>query len=135
MATCCLTTTSRAWRQRATRHFWTVFTNVLALTIPTSRSWLAVPTRVSSSGPKAGSTESIKVTEALESGISIDGPSGKISIDPTTHHCVLNVSLAEVQDKKFKILQTFDQAPPSDTSAVCNLKKNPKDNQQYVIKA
>ena len=84
---------------------------------------------------KAGSTDSIKVTEALESGISIDGPSGKISIDPTTHHCVLNVSLAEVQDKKFKILQTFDQAPPLDTSAVCNLKKNPKDNQQYVIKA
>jgi urea transport system substrate-binding protein len=83
---------------------------------------------------KAGSTDRMKVTEALESGISIDGPSGKISIDPATHHCVLNVSLAEVQDKKFKILQTFDQSPPSDTSAVCNLKNNPKDNQQYVIK-
>ncbi len=84
---------------------------------------------------KAGSTDIAKVTAALESGISIDGPSGKISIDPATHHCVLNVSLAEVQGKKFKILETFDQAPPSDTSAVCNLKKNPKDNQQYVIKA
>ena len=84
---------------------------------------------------KAGSVDLAKVTAALESGISIDGPSGKISIDPPTHHCVLNVSIAEVQDKKFKILQTFDQAPPSDTSAVCNLKKNPKDNQQYVIKA
>lgn len=84
---------------------------------------------------KAGSTDQMKVTAALESGVSIDGPSGKISIDPATHHCVLNVSLAEVQDKKFKILQTFDQSPPSDTSAVCNLKNNPKDNQQYVIKA
>ena len=83
---------------------------------------------------KAGSTDQMKVTEALESGISIDGPSGKVTIDPATHHCVLNVSLAEVQDKKFKIIQTFDQALPSDTSAVCNLKKNPKDNQQYVIK-
>ncbi len=83
---------------------------------------------------KAGSIDQMKVTAALESGISIDGPSGKVTIDPNTHHCVLNVSLAEVQDKKFKILQTFDQAPPSDTSAVCNLKKNPKDNQQYVIK-
>lgn len=84
---------------------------------------------------KAGSVELPKVTAALESGISVAGPSGKISIDPQTHHCVLNVSLAEVQDKKFKILQTFEQAPPSDTSAVCDLKKNPKDNQQYVIKA
>jgi len=83
---------------------------------------------------KAGSTDQMKVTEALESGISIDGPSGKVTLDPATHHCVLNVSLAEVQDKKFKIIQTFDQALPSDTSAVCNLKKNPKDNQQYVIK-
>jgi urea transport system substrate-binding protein len=83
---------------------------------------------------KAGSTDLAKVTLALESGISIDGPSGKVSIDPATHHCVLNVSLAEVKSKKFKILETFNQAPPSDTSAVCNLKKNPKDNQQYVIK-
>jgi urea transport system substrate-binding protein len=83
---------------------------------------------------KAGSTDQMKVTAALESGISIDGPSGKVTIDPATHHCVLNVSLAEVQDKKFKILQTFEQALPSDTSAVCDLKKNPKDNQQYVIK-
>ena len=83
---------------------------------------------------KAGSTDQMKVIEALESGISIDGPSGKVTLDPATHHCVLNVSLAEVQDKKFKIIQTFDQALPSDTSAVCNLKKNPKDNQQYVIK-
>jgi urea transport system substrate-binding protein len=83
---------------------------------------------------KAASVDPMKVTVALESGINVEGPSGKVTIDPDTHHCVLNVSLAEVQDKKFKILQTFDQAPPSDTSAVCNLKKNPKDNQQYVIK-
>ena len=47
---------------------------------------------------------------------------------------MLNVSLAEVKAKKFNILETFNQAPPSDTSAVCDLKKNPKDNQQYVIK-
>ncbi|MDM0110658.1 transporter substrate-binding protein [Variovorax sp. J22R133] len=83
---------------------------------------------------KAGSIEPLKVTTALETGIGIEGPSGKVTIDPATHHCVLNVSLAEVQDKKFKILETFNQAPPSDTSAVCNLIKNPQDNQQYVIK-
>lgn len=84
---------------------------------------------------KANSVEIGKVTAALESGISIDGPSGKVSIDPATHHCVLNVSIAETRNKQLNIVQTFQQQAPTDTSAVCNLQKNPKDNQQYVIKA
>ena len=84
---------------------------------------------------KAGSLDRMEMITALESGISIDAPSGKVSIDPPTHHCVLNVNIAEVKDKQFKILETFAQQPPLDTSAVCDLKKNPKDNQQYVIKA
>jgi urea transport system substrate-binding protein len=74
------------------------------------------------------------VIEALESGISIDAPSGKVSIDAATHHCVLNVNIAEVRNKKLNIVETFQAQPPSDTSAVCNLIKNPRDNQQYVIK-
>jgi branched-chain amino acid transport system substrate-binding protein len=76
----------------------------------------------------------VKVIEALESGISIDAPSGKVSIDPATHHCVLNVSIAQVKSHKLDIVQTFQNQPPVDTSAVCNLIKNPRDNQQYVIK-
>jgi len=46
----------------------------------------------------------------------------------------LDVSLAEVKNKKLDILQTFAQQAPSDTSSVCNLKKNPAENQQFVIK-
>ena len=84
---------------------------------------------------KAGSIDQAKVVAALETGISIDAPSGKVTIDSPTHHSILNVSIAEVKNKKFDILETFPQQPPSDTSAVCDLKKNPKDNQQYVIKA
>jgi len=83
---------------------------------------------------KAGSIDRMKVIEALESGISIDAPSGKVTVDGASHHCILDVSLAEVKNKKLDILQTFAQQAPSDTSAVCNLKKNPADNQQYVIK-
>jgi urea transport system substrate-binding protein len=83
---------------------------------------------------KAGTIERVKVIEALESGISIDAPSGKVSIDPATHHCVLNVSIAQVKNHKLDIVQTFQNQPPVDTSAVCNLIKNPRDNQQYVIK-
>jgi urea transport system substrate-binding protein len=83
----------------------------------------------------AGSIEREKVITALESGISIEGPSGKVTLDPLTHHCVLNVSLAEVKNKQLNIVQTFQQQRPIDTAVMCNLKKNPKDNQQYVIKA
>lgn len=83
---------------------------------------------------KAGTIERMKVIAALESGISIDAPSGKVTVDAATHHCVLNVSLAEVRNRKFEIVQSFPAQPPSDTSAVCNLIKNPNDNQQYVLK-
>jgi branched-chain amino acid transport system substrate-binding protein len=84
---------------------------------------------------KANSIDRMKVTEALESGISIDAPSGKVTIDAATHHCILDVHIAEVKDKKLNVLEDFAQQPPADTAAVCNLTKNPSDNQQYVIKA
>ena len=82
----------------------------------------------------AGSVDRMKVIEALETGIGIDAPSGKVTIDPPTHHCVLDVHIAEVSDKKLKVLEDFAQQKPADTAAVCNLIKNPNDNQQYVIK-
>jgi len=83
---------------------------------------------------KAGSVDRMKVIEALETGISIDAPSGKVTIDPPTHHCVLDVHIAEVSNKKLNVLEDFAQQKPADTAAVCNLIKNPNDNQQYVIK-
>ena len=124
------TPSNKAFLERFHKRFGADYSNVTELACGTYQGFKLWAEGVK----KAGSTDVAKVTTALESGISIEGPSGKVSIDAATHHCVLNVSLAEVQAKKFKILETFDQAPPSDTSAVCNLKKNPKDNQQYVIK-
>jgi branched-chain amino acid transport system substrate-binding protein len=83
---------------------------------------------------KANSIDRMKVIEALESGIKIDAPSGAVTIDAPTHHCVLDVHIAEVKDKKLNVLADFPQQAPADTAAVCNLIKNPNDNQQYVIK-
>jgi branched-chain amino acid transport system substrate-binding protein len=83
---------------------------------------------------KAKTVDRMKVIEALETGISIDAPSGKVTIDPPTHHCILDVHIAEVKDKKLVVLEDFPQQKPADTAAVCNLIKNPNDNQQYVIK-
>jgi branched-chain amino acid transport system substrate-binding protein len=73
----------------------------------------------------AGSVERMAVIEALESPVSYDGPSGKVVIEPKTHHAVQNVYLGELQDQEFTILESFDQQPPSDTLLVCDLEANP----------
>jgi urea transport system substrate-binding protein len=80
---------------------------------------------------KAGSLDRMKVIEALESPVSFEGPSGKIAIEPKTHHALQNVYLAELKDQKYKILESYNQQPPSDTLLVCDLIKNPNQAKFY----
>ena len=122
---------NKAFKERFYKRFGADYPNITELAIGTYQGFKLWAEAVK----KAGSIDREKMITALESGITIDGPSGKVSIDPETHHCVLNVRIAEVRNKQLNIVETFEQQPPVDTSAVCNLKKNPKDNQQYVIKA
>jgi urea transport system substrate-binding protein len=82
---------------------------------------------------KAKSTDRMKAIEALESGLSYEGPAGKSTIDPATHHNIVDVYIGVVDNHHFNVVEKFDQQPPWDTAAVCDLKKNPNDNQQYVI--
>ena len=82
---------------------------------------------------KAGDIDRMKVIEALESGITFDGPSGKVVLDHATHHTTRNAYLAEVKARKWSVLETYPEAKPLDTAGVCDLIKNPKDNKQYVI--
>ena len=121
---------NKAFKERFHKRFGKDYPNITELAMGTYQGFKLWAEGVK----KANSVEIGKVTTALESGISIMGPSGKVSIDPATHHCILNVSVAEVKAKKLNILETFQQQKPTDTSAVCDLKKNPRDNQQYVIK-
>jgi branched-chain amino acid transport system substrate-binding protein len=79
----------------------------------------------------AGTVERMAVIEALETPVSFDGPSGKITIEPKTHHAVQNVYLAELQGQKFNILETYPQQPPTDTLLVCDLQKNPDQAKFY----
>ncbi len=121
---------NKAFKERFHKRFGADYPNITELAMGTYQGFKLWAEGVK----KANSVDIAKVTTALESGISIMGPSGKVTIDPATHHCILNVSVAEVKAKKLNILETFQQQAPTDTSAVCNLKKNPRDNQQYVIK-
>lgn len=83
---------------------------------------------------KANSIARDDVIKAVESGISIEGPAGKVSIDPKTHHAVLDVHIMEVQNQQMVVKQSFKQRQPVDTQQVCDLQKNPDSNIQYEIK-
>lgn len=82
---------------------------------------------------QAGSLEREKMLEVIESGLSIEGPSGKVSIDAGTHHAALDVHLMEIRDQKLNVLKSFSQRQPVDTQGVCDLKANPRDTTQYEI--
>ena len=82
---------------------------------------------------RAKSIDRMKVIEALESGISLDTPAGKTTLDPKTNHVTLDVYLAEVQNQGFNVLSMYPDQPPLDTASVCDLAAHPNENQQYVV--
>ena len=82
----------------------------------------------------AKSVDRMKVIEAIEGGLSIDGPAGKMSVDPQTHHAILDIHLMQIEDQSMKVLETFPHRTPVDTQAVCNLKTHPDSDKQYEIK-
>ncbi len=81
----------------------------------------------------AGSADRTAITEVLESGAAIHGPSGKIEMDPATHHCKLDIHIMEIQNQQLEIVKSFAQREPLDTQSVCNLSANPDSNIQYEI--
>jgi urea transport system substrate-binding protein len=83
---------------------------------------------------KAGSLDREKMLAAIESGISIQGPGGKVTLEPKTHHATLDIKVMEVKGQKLTIKQEFKARPPSDTLQFCDLKKNPNENKQFEVK-
>ncbi len=81
---------------------------------------------------KAGSVEREAVIKALETGVSYEGPTGKVTMDAATHHTIRNTYLAQPKDRKWEILQTFPDSFPSDTNGACDLLKNPRMNKQFT---
>ena len=81
---------------------------------------------------KAGSIEAPKVIAALESGISIEGPTGTVKMDPATHHTIRNAYLAKANNRKWDILEKFPDQFPADTGGACDLIKTPATNKQFL---
>ena len=82
---------------------------------------------------EAGSTDYDSVVETLEKGLSINGPAGKVTVDPKTHHAILDVHIMQVKDQKLEVIKSLEQQQPIDTQLVCDLQANPDDNMQYEI--
>jgi len=82
---------------------------------------------------EADSLDRDAVVTALETGISIQGPGGMVTVDAKTHHAVLDVHLMEIENQGMTVIDTLPQRQPIDTQAVCDLEVNPDDNQQYEI--
>lgn len=83
---------------------------------------------------RANSMDRAKVIAAMADGASIDGPSGKVTIDRATHHVTLDIHVMEIAGQKLKVLQSFSQRPPRETQAVCDLRKTPNASVQHEIK-
>lgn len=83
---------------------------------------------------KAGSLDRDKMLAAIESGVSIQGPGGTVTLDPKTHHATLDIKVMEVKGQKLTIKQQFKARPPSDTAQFCDLIKNPAENKQFEVK-
>ncbi len=81
----------------------------------------------------AGTLDRDSLIDALESGLSIDGPTGRVTIDPQTHHTVRSIYLGQAKGGKWDILDSYADQPPVDTAMVCDLQANPDTNTQFVI--
>lgn len=80
----------------------------------------------------AETTDRESVIAALESGISVDGPGGPVTIDAATHHCVMNTHLAEARDGEFRILERYQNVPPTNPADQCDLLARPDTNIMYT---
>ena len=83
---------------------------------------------------KAGSLDRNAVLAALESGLSIDAPHGKVALEAATHHCIYDMYLAEVRDGSYRVLEKSRDVRAIDMVGQCDLVKNPATNQQFEPK-
>ena len=82
---------------------------------------------------QAETIDRMAVIEALETGISVDGPGGTVTMDPPTHHTIMSAAIAELNGGNFNIVEVAENRTPDDTATVCDLIANPDQATQYRI--
>lgn len=62
---------------------------------------------------KAGTTDTPKVIQALQSGLTFQAPEGMITLDPATHHLAMDIRMAQVQaDHSIKFVADLGTIQP-----------------------
>lgn len=83
---------------------------------------------------QAETTETDAVIEALESGLSVEAPSGTVTIDPKSHHAIKDVYLFKAdKEHNIEVLDKWEQVEPywlSEEKGVDLTKESP--NTQYT---
>ncbi len=83
---------------------------------------------------KAGSIEREAVLGALESGLAVDAPHGRIAMDGATHHCTMDMYLTQVHGGQYRVLEKAPAVKSVDMAGQCDLLARPNTNQQFVPK-
>ena len=82
---------------------------------------------------KAGTTDRAKVIAALESGVSIESPSGTVTMDGPSHHVIQNTYFAQANDSHgFTIVGDQKAVPPAFEKEKCDLIRNPGLHTQFL---
>lgn len=83
---------------------------------------------------QAGTTEVEAVISALETGISIEAPSGTVTVDPATHHCIRDIYLVHCDEQhKVSEIRSWKAVAPdwlSKAKGIDLTKSSP--NEQYT---
>jgi urea transport system substrate-binding protein len=82
---------------------------------------------------KAGSIEKGRVIEALESGLQLDAPEGRVRVDGKTHHLVHSIHIAQATENgTFRIVKTIPEVQPSYEQSVCDLISKLRTHKQFT---
>jgi urea transport system substrate-binding protein len=82
---------------------------------------------------KAGTLDTEAVVDALESGITFEGPNGTVKMLPGCHHLQQNIFIVRGnREHGFDVIKVFQSVIPDYESEVCDLKKDPTVSHQFV---
>lgn len=83
----------------------------------------------------AGSTDSADVIAVLEegNGISIESPSGLVTMSPSSHHLQQNIYIAVMDDKaNYSVVRRFSKIPSAYEEFVCDLISKPETKKHFM---
>jgi branched-chain amino acid transport system substrate-binding protein len=82
---------------------------------------------------KAGTTDAEPVIDALEGGITFEGPNGTVGYQPGSHHFKQNIYIVKGnRDHGFDVIEVYKQVAPTYEDEVCDLTKDKTISKQFV---